>query len=344
MIRVSVQVGAVGRLIVHRVTWTRMCLLGAMVYAGLWAAVAGIGEADGGERSEPARLVERSLLLDVEGVGDGWVAVGERGHVLRADAGAKGWNQVVVPTRSMLTAAAAAGERIWAVGHDAVILSSTDRGATWERQHWDPDLEMPLFDIWADSADHAIAVGAYGLFLETTDGGATWTRREEFDLDEPHLYQFTEAPDGALYLAGEFGSIYVSTDRGAIWEKLSSPYEGSFFGSLALADGSVLVFGLRGNLYRSTDQGETWTAVGSGTKTGLFCGLQVDDRKVVLAGLGGMLVISDDGGAPFRAVSSGSRLAISRLVTAGDRFLAVGEGGIRWIDELPEGGHAGDAP
>ena len=313
------------------------------MFAGLCMAVPGFGEAGTPERSEPARLADQSLLLDVEEVDGRWVAVGERGHVLRSDARAAAWTQIEVPTRSMLTAAVAVDRLIWAVGHDAVILHTTDGGETWHMQHWDPELEQPLFDIWAESADHAIAVGAYGLLLETADGGKTWDQRT-LDEKEPHLYQFAEAGDGALYLAGEFGSLYLSVDRGATWEKLASPYEGSFFGILTLGDGSVLAFGLRGNLFRSTDRGETWTAVGSGTKTGLFCGLQVDDRTVVLAGLGGMLVISEDGGTSFRAVNSGSRLAISKLVGAGDRFLAVGEGGIRWFDQLPQGGHAGDAP
>ena len=64
------------------------------------------------------------------------------------------------------------GQGAWAgVGHDAAILHTADGGSTWDLQHWDPELEKPLFDVWFEDDTHGVAIGAYGLFLETPRWG-----------------------------------------------------------------------------------------------------------------------------------------------------------------------------
>ena len=92
------------------------------------------------EQSYQAPLVKESLLLDIAS-GDITVAVGERGHVLikRADSD---FTQVTVPTQSTLTAVTLVGDHIWAVGHDAIILHSSDGGEQWQVQMYQPELEL----------------------------------------------------------------------------------------------------------------------------------------------------------------------------------------------------------
>ncbi len=292
---------------------------------------------DGGAWSENARLVEKSLLLDVEAVGERYIAVGDRGHILVSPDAGKTWSQSAVPTRSMLNAVVMVDEsKAWAVGHDAVILHSEDGGLTWTRQHWAPDWEQPLFDVWFENAEHGLAVGAYGLLLETTDGGLNWNKRD-LDEDEPHLYLFAESQAGKLYLVGEFGSIYRSDDHGGEWTKFESPYGGSFFGVLTLKDESVLAFGLRGSLFHSTDQGASWTRRESGITTGLFNGAELTDDKILLVGQSGTLVVSADGGQTFTSGNSGNRDAISAVKEQSDgSFMFVGEKGIYHLAALPE--------
>jgi photosystem II stability/assembly factor-like uncharacterized protein len=306
--------------------------------AGLhWAA--GPAGAEGGgdavDPSEPGRLVPSSLLLDIAGAGDRMVIVGERGHVLVSTDRGRTWTQSIAPTRSLLTAVFMVDEQtVWAVGHDAVILRSQDGGQTWERRHWAPDWESPLFDVWFETPERGLAIGAYGLFLETTDGGETWARKT-VDEDEPHLYLMDRGPGGRLYIAGEFGSIYVSDDQGRTWDKRPSPYGGSFFGVLTLADQSVLVFGLRGNLLRSEDGGGSWESIPSGTGTGLFAGRQLNDDVVALFGQSGNICLSTDGGRTFEARNLGNRDGISSaLVLEGNRLLLVGEGGIQLVEDV----------
>ena len=289
------------------------------------------------EYAERSRLIQHSLLLGVAASGNHIVAVGDRGHVLLSVDHADSWIQVLVPTRSMLTAVrfVEGGLRGWAVGHDAVILHTADGGKSWIRQHWDPGLEQPLFDVWFEDSNYGMAIGAYGLFLETKDGGETW-RQRAIDEDEPHFYLFTRSPAGVLYIVGEFGSIYRSEDVGRNWIKLPSPYEGSFFGALALADESVLAFGLRGNLYRSDDKGMSWEKLESGTTAGLFNGVVTKDGSIVLVGQSGVMSISRDRGKTFIASNVGNRDSLSGVwEVEGRRLLLVGEGGVRLIEKHP---------
>ena len=81
---------------------------------------------------------EHSLLLDMVEAGTVAIAVGERGTVLTSTDRSH-WEQVAgVPTRATLTAVAAVGNKAWAVGHDGVILASSDAGQHWTLQRKDP--------------------------------------------------------------------------------------------------------------------------------------------------------------------------------------------------------------
>src|SRR5690606_13888501 len=121
----------------------------------------------------------------------------------------------------------------WAVGHDALILHSTDEGRTWVKQYQGDDLEESFLDVLALDAQRVIAVGAYGLFAITADGGRTWTRRK-IDADDYHLNRITRGPSGTLYLAGEHGTLLRSADNGQTWTPIPAPYEGSFYGILPI--------------------------------------------------------------------------------------------------------------
>ena len=131
--------------------------------------------ADAATFSVPSSRAVSSLLLDVAHAGKRLVAVGERGHVLYSDDDGGNWTQAKVPTRQMLTAVYFVDDQHgWAVGHDALILASSDGGATWSKQFEDLQREAPLLDLWFKDAQHGFAIGAYGALLQTSDGGSTW--------------------------------------------------------------------------------------------------------------------------------------------------------------------------
>lgn len=295
----------------------------------LLLATGGEGRAEeGGEVAMLAPLAERSLLLDAVECDGGIVAVGERGHVLVSHDGGGTWTQSRVPTTATLTAVAAAGRSLWAVGHDAVILHSGDAGATWVRQHaLAAEEDMPLLDVYFADARRGLAVGAYGLALVTDDGGVHW-RRVEVDAEERHLNAIAAA--GAdLYVAAEFGVVFVSRDGGATWSVSPTPYDGSLFGALALDGGAVLVFGLRGHVFRSDDAGRTWQRVDVPTEVTLLGGAELRGGALLVVGHSGTLLFSDDQGRHFSVYTRPDRHALAAAVAgAGGEILLFGEEGI----------------
>ncbi|MEI2421257.1 hypothetical protein V6O07_13370, partial [Arthrospira platensis SPKY2] len=105
-----------------------------------------------------------------------------------------------------------------------------------------------------------------------------------------------------------------SEDRGEIWEELDSPYEGSFFGALAVPGDAFLIFGMRGHVFRTDDGGDTWQALDTGLQASLFGGRVLGDGRVALTGQSGALLLSDDGGRSFRSLVGAERLVRAAIV------------------------------
>lgn len=269
----------------------------------------------------------RMLLLDAARTGDAIIAVGERGTILRSVDQAATFAPITSPARATLTGVSFSGATGWTVGHDALILASTDGGKTWRQQYQAENLQDSFLDVLAIDARHVIAVGAYGLCVVTTDGGQTWTQRKPLD-DDCHFNRISRGPTGTLYLAGERGTLLRSTDAGATWTPIRAPYEGSFYGILPLAEKALLAYGLRGHIYRSIDDGATWTSVTTPAPVLLATAAQLAPGTIALAGHSRTLLVSHDGGQTFAAAPKPPTAATARLLPLPDgRLLGLGEMG-----------------
>ena len=325
--------------------------------ARCWAQAAtgdpvGQGVVDSNDRTvELAPLAARSLLLDIARAGNTLVAVGEHGHVLLSlDDGSTWVQSAAVPARTTLTAVCFAdAQHGWAVGHDEIILNTSDGGKTWTRSHYAPESQQPLLDVWFADSLRGITIGAYGTFLTTADGGKTWASRK-FE-SQPLVKEKRDAPPDPnaeappdyhlnhiaaagkyLFIGAEAGNLYRSDDGGAHWLALPSPYNGSFFGLLPLGGDSLLAMGLRGNLFRSNDAGASWQKLTTGTTAMLTDGAVLNAHTVALVGLSGVVLISQDGGATFALRQQQDRKGISALQpgTSGS-IVVVGESGAKRV-------------
>jgi photosystem II stability/assembly factor-like uncharacterized protein len=287
-----------------------------------------------GEQAIPSRLATNSLLVDVARADGRLVAVGEWGHVLLSDDSGRSWRQAKsVPTRATLTAVTFVdAKRGWAVGHDVLVIHTSDGGETWELQHRAPEEEVPLLSVWFEDAKRGLAAGAFGLLLETRDGGETWQQRPLTSSpdEDYHLNAIFHGPGDTLFIAAEYGSIYRSLDDGASWERLHPPYDGSFWGGLTVGPEAFLVFGMRGHVFRSEDLGESWQELASGTDQSLQSGIVRADGTIVLVGLGGAVLTSSDGGRTFSAAIEPDRRGIAAAAEGvNGNLLLFGETGVK---------------
>ncbi len=308
----------------------------------------------------PAEIMPRaasSIFLGVARAGDQYVAVGERGHVLRSRDGMT-WQQVEAPVRRMLNHVQFdTATHGWAVGYDAAILQTSDGGNSWQVRHFDAEAQ-PLYDLHFISADVAVAVGGRGLVLRTTDGGATWEPLETdvFDL-QFHLFSITGTQDGTLLITAEKGLLARSEDGGESWEMLAPVYTGSFFGALPHGASGAIVYGLRGHAYLLPDVSEvetedplTWDEfeavtiedheeledigyrqLNTGTLQGLFGGVSLPSGGVVLFGVNGTILRSTPDLERFTAVAMNTPYTLNHAILENNRLLAVGRDGATWV-------------
>jgi photosystem II stability/assembly factor-like uncharacterized protein len=251
-----------------------------------------------------ARSVDE-LMLDITRAGDRLVAVGAYGTVLLSDDGGANWQQARVPVQVTLTAVSfPTPEQGWAVGHDAVILHSSDGGDSWHKQldGWqtgaisqaaaqdamaqleaqaDPDMMvMDMVDMALAEAEREQEVGPNRPFLDV------WFRDEHYGI-----------------AVGAFNYYFVTEDGGRSWQDLSlslpNPDTLHLYSIHAIADDTLLMAGEFGLLLRSTDGGSSWQELDLGYEGTLFAVSGMNGHAWI-AGLRGNAFFSADAGDSWR--------------------------------------------
>ncbi|GAB5382303.1 MAG: YCF48-related protein [Aliiglaciecola sp.] len=305
------------------------------------------------EQSYIAPLAKKSLLLDIVKAQNGFVAVGERGHILRSQ-NSVDWVQEPVPTLSTLSAISTVNGKSWAVGHDAVIVHKSSEQADWEIQYFDPDSEKPLLDVLFLNESEGIAVGAYGSFYRTTDGGNNWTKElhaqllhpddvlylEEIRLEDETFYQEelvsilphlnkVDLVNDVLYMAGESGLLAKSTDFGRTWQRMDVDYFGSFFEIKGLRNGNIIAAGLRGNLFKLEDEDEGWSKIDSGITASINTLVEGPNGSFYAMGNSGFIVCVSGDEVKKRHLDDG--IAITASVSVDDGFLVTSAAGLKTL-------------
>ncbi|MGJ8670240.1 MAG: WD40/YVTN/BNR-like repeat-containing protein [Oceanococcus sp.] len=297
-----------------------------------------------------------SILNDILKVGDVYLAVGDRGHVLRSTDGDK-WVQIQTPVQAMLTKLRFLDDqRGWAVGHDGTILQTEDAGKSWRLTYSDTSLGKPLYDILFLNENDGYVVGANGMLMRTSDGGENWEVQEpDFTIHGLHLNTILKLDDGTLVVGGEKGMMIRSLDDGETWQHVKTPYAGSFFGMLPYGKSGVFVYGLRGNVYAAkevktleeqetmdwdefsletvTDNAElnaiNWHYYENDLKESLFGGAILGSEDVLLVGVNGAVVRTRNG--RMEALDTGLEHTLGSALVTNGGLITVGLSGIRSI-------------
>lgn len=315
------------------------------------------------EQIKPAiksSLASKSMLFDIANVNnDFMVAVGERGHIVRAE-NTSTWHQVDVPSQSTLTAVTFVNNSLgWAVGHDSIILHTANGGLSWNIQQYLPNLQKPLLDVAFKNDKEGIAIGAYGLFFRTIDGGKEWTREFHTSLlpqeDIEYLEQLRQEDEQAYlderasilphfnrvfmdgrttYLVGELGLIAKSNDFGRTWSRFDEFYHGSFFDVVRTQQGNLLSVGLRGNIYRSLTNGTPWTNTETSVTALLNSIVLAGESHIFVLGNNGVLLESNDDGVSFVKKTQDDGKALISGVIFNDQLVVASEAGIKVLQGI----------
>ncbi|HEV8314223.1 MAG TPA: YCF48-related protein [Burkholderiaceae bacterium] len=314
----------------------------------------------------PARLSERAVRAPVfalaEGAGGVRIGVGPRGHILRSTDG-RTWAQVPSPVSTDLVAVSFAGPRTaWAVGHDGVMLQSSDAGASWHRRmdgfalgqllvrHYEPlaaarpepavqralddarkaaagGAALSLLSVWFRNEREGFVAGQFNLLLHTADGGASWQPwLERTENPDNYSLHAIAGDERQVWIAGELGLLLrlVGSGNGARFQRVESPYQGSWFG-MAVEQSSVLLFGLRGNAWRSDDGGARWRRLATGTDQAINAGVMRRDGSIALLTSRGRLLAGGANDNALREVPrSGAAGAAYALLPLSGQGLALG--------------------
>ena len=318
----------------------------ALVGLGL-AASASAGET---VRSEMMPLAaSQGLILDLAEAASRAVAVGDRGQVLVSESRTE-WRQVAdVPTRATLTAVAAVGDAVWAVGHDGTILASRDGGLSWTLQRedvldtspdavFDPRQGVPLLDILMLDASRGFAVGAYSQLLRTTDGGASWQFVSTASDGSASAAMEADAGDGDG--TGDEGAAvgdddsWTLSDEDLAMDEVSDPH----FNAIArTGSGALLIVGERGAVFRSRDGGESWERVELPYGGSMFGLIGYEADHAVAFGMRGNVFETHDLGDTWVAIETGTDLSLMGGAAWGEGgFALVGANGIVVMREGPD--------
>ena len=316
-----------------------------------------------------SELAAKGALTGLAKAGSRLIAVGPRGHILYCDDAGLQWHQAQVPLSSDLVAVHfPTAQQGWAVGHDGVILHSTDGGASWTRQldarqigpllldYYQRQLaanptddalqarvadarriseqqaDQSFLDVWFADEHVGYAVGAFNLILRTEDGGAHWTPWLDRTENPNALNLYAVKPIGdQLYIVGEQGLVLKLDSTGDRFTAISLPYNGSFFG-ITGKPGAALVYGLRGNVYRSVDDGSSWNKVELGIPLSVTASTVTADGRILLFSQAGHVLVSVDDGASFKLQAERALApAAAALVSDAGGLVIVGSRGLRQL-------------
>lgn len=286
-------------------------------------------------RETLAPIAARSLLLDAAVAGNAVVAVGDHGAIIRSVNSGRSWTPAATPPGATLTGIAfePKGQRGWAVGHEGRILTTQDGGLTWSECFRHTSVNAVLLDVAVLGQDQILAVGAFGLALESKDGGVSW-KELKLPSEDLHLNRISTTTEAKVLIAGESGTLLIRERDDTQWHQVEIPYDGSFYGFVALRDGRLAAHGLRGNLFITKppagpkDHAEWHKCSVPGTGL-LSCILELDDSTFIAGGPARQLFISRDKGATWALWQTSLVSAIAELIRAPDgTLLAFGEAGV----------------
>lgn len=300
------------------------------------------------EAATETREALTSMLLGAAFAGQRMVVVGERGHILYSDDGDT-WHQSAVPTRTTLTSVFFLSPQLgWAVGHDTLILKTTDGGVSWSKsldgieandlvlraaQERLIQLEQQMEAAAEEETDH------YSSALEFAELALEEAERDMGIGPSKALMDVWFKDENVGLAVGASGYVLRTIDGGETWLDWSGAIGSlDFFHLYKLFSnerGVLFLVGEVGQVYRSSDAGETWSKQEVPYEGSFFGGLaKQSDDSIYIFGMSGVVLKSEDEGDSWESVSSSTKAILQNAsVISNNRVVLVGLGGTLLVED-----------
>ncbi|GHV25501.1 hypothetical protein FACS1894176_04110 [Bacteroidia bacterium] len=170
---------------------------------------------------------------------------------------AQEWGYVNTLTNEWLRKICTQGlDTVYIVGENGLIAQSTDRGNTWNKQHFSTD--VALNDIIFTDHYTGFAVGEQGTILKTTNAGETWAQLTTGTTTQINAIAATGLDN--IWVVGDNSLILHSTDSGETWQTVNIlTSENIILSDIAFRNNLGYFTGDYATVYKTEDSGETWT-------------------------------------------------------------------------------------
>lgn len=285
-----------------------------------------------------------SLLLDITRADHRLVAVGSHGHIVYSDDNGIHWAQAEVPVSVTLTKVYfVSGQIGWAVGHDGVILKTTDAGLSWQLQFDGFKANEAIVEEAKEiyqQAEDALAAAKQGDDQEAISEAEFQLENMGFVLDDaiydnkvgstkPFLdVWFYNAHQG--YAVGAYGMFFYTQDGGEHWmsgaARIPNPYRYHLNSINMVGSSALSIAGEQGLLIRTDDLGETWFTQ-EAPYTGSLFGMEAEGDLQLLYGLRGHVYHTTNGGLDWKELQTGSEHTLLGGAVGKKQTLLVGSAG-----------------
>jgi photosystem II stability/assembly factor-like uncharacterized protein len=252
--------------------------------------------------------VAKSLLQDIARAGDRLIVVGERGHIAYSDDNGKSWQQADDPTRAMLNAVFfISPEEGWAVGHDGLVLHTTDSGKNWviqldglkfTRQRMADSIPLIEGKIKALTADKDAAE------KQMDDAQLAGAEDADIAVDE----NAADAPDASHYeeviaeIDEKISALETDLEdaKAALSNTVANPLMDVWFRDA----NTGFAVGAFGEFLKTEDGGVTWASIADRLDN------EEHNHLNAITGKGDLMYIAGEAGHIFRSVDGGAHWAV----------------------------------
>lgn len=290
------------------------------------------------------QLAHKELLLDVTDAGQRLISVGGHGHILLSDDDGAEWRQASVPVSVTLTSVDFYGANSgWSVGHDGIILNSTDGGENWVKQFDGFRANEAIVNAARNNLDvierrtqeltesgSDLEIDQAMMKLETAQFAL---QDAEYDLETGSTKPFLDVlfwSDNAGIAVGAYGMAFMTRDGGNTWFDISSrlpnPNRLHLNAITSVGTQSIVIAGEMGLLLRSDDAGITWISQKSPYDGSLFGLIDHGDDQLLFA-LRGHVYRSMDDGISWKEINTGSEQTLLGGFADNRSVMLVGNGG-----------------